>query len=183
MWPMDGTTMRANALPGTLSRARALGRAIREAKASGADPVAAACTLLGGFVLFTGEDLQESETTGGGFDVGTVSLTCGSERLVIYNQNENLIAWSSARDTPVALAPDLICYLTTEGQPFSNATPDVERFATGKQVAVIAVPAKNLGFDSPAIVQAFASLLATLGYPGPYVPVDTLNPGLAAGGG
>jgi DUF917 family protein len=169
MWAMDGATMRAHAMPGTLSRAQAVGRAIREARTSGGDPVDAACRLLGGVVLFTGGILTASTSDSG---VTTTSLSSGSSQLTIYSLNdENLIAWDNTHDTPLAIAPDLVCYLTTDGQPFSNATADIERFATGKQVAVIGVPAAAVGFASPAIVAAFSGVLASLGYSGPYVPI------------
>jgi hypothetical protein len=172
LWAMNGATMRSRALPGTLSRAQAVGAALRKAVSSGQDPVKAVCGALPkARVLFQGENLQFTESSGGGFDVGTVTLDSGSARLIIYNQNENLIAWICGSNRPLAMAPDLICYLTTEGQPFSNATPDIVTFAKGKEVAVIGVPAADLGFATPPIVAAFAPLLTQLGYPGPFVPL------------
>ena len=41
-------------VPGTMSECLALGRAIREAREAGEDPVAAACRAIGGTLLFQG---------------------------------------------------------------------------------------------------------------------------------
>ncbi|MCP6756220.1 DUF917 domain-containing protein, partial [Klebsiella pneumoniae] len=80
-----------------------------------------------------------AESTAGGFDTGVTTITTSdkSKKVWIYNQNENIIAWDDKRDTPIGMAPDLLCYLTTDGIPFTNA--DLSR-AKGKQVALIGAP-------------------------------------------
>jgi DUF917 family protein len=171
LWAMDGPTMQKQALPGTLTRARKLGETLRTAPAG--QKVQAVCSFLGGTVLFTGKKFNASEQSGGGFDVGTVTLTAldGKTTLTIYEQNENLIAWRSDRSAPVAMAPDLICYLTADGRPFSNAEPDVKTIKPDTEVAVIGVSAASLDFATPAVVASFARLLAATGYPGPFTPL------------
>jgi hypothetical protein len=74
----------------------------------------------------------------------------------VVNQNENLVAWTSTSSHPVALAPDLIVFMTADGQPFSNADLELTK---GKDVVVIA---------------AFMPVLQAAGYGGPWLPVEKL---------
>jgi hypothetical protein len=83
-----------------------------------------------------------------------------------------LIAWRTDLETPIAMAPDLICYLTEDGRPFSNAKPDVEKIGKDTKVAVIGVPAAPLAYATPWVIESFAKLLRSLGYPGPYLPLE-----------
>jgi uncharacterized protein len=174
LWSLDGTTMTKRALPRTLTRAWALGRALREAPAG--QKVKTVCTFLGGTVLFEGQGIEAKEQTAGAFDLTVVTLRAvdGDAEMVIYGQNENLIAWRSDTTTPVATAPDLICYLTDDGRPFSNAQPDISSITPATRVAVIGVPAKPLSYGSRYVIGSFAGLLRQLGYPGPYVPLTAV---------
>lgn len=164
LWAMDGATMRLRALSGTLERARRVGELLR-----GPDPVAAVTAFLGARELFRGSRLTVHEQSGGGFDVGTVTLQAGAEQLTIYATDENLIAWRSGQSAPVAMAPDLICYLTADGVPFSNAEQDIGAITPDTEVVILGVPAAGLGFATPPVVASFAGVLAGMGYPGPYV--------------
>jgi uncharacterized protein len=171
LWAMDGDTVRRTALAGTTERARALGAALR---AGGSDPVQAVTDFLGGRVLFRGAIASQQEQTTGGFDLGSVVLAAGGRSFRIVNQNENLVAWSDAATHPVALAPDLICYLTADGRPFSNA--DVSDPCSGEvvikgEVAVIGAPVDAAMRD---LVDAFLPVLRQAGYGGPYEPIEQL---------
>ncbi|MGH2915074.1 MAG: DUF917 domain-containing protein [Solirubrobacteraceae bacterium] len=168
LWSMSGSDMKRAALPGTLTRAWKLGEALRTAPAG--EKVQTARHFLGGVLLFEGDHLSASEQTGGGFDVNTITLRALDRRceLVIYGQNENLIAWRSDRSEPIAMAPDLICYVTEDGRTFSNATPDLAEIHPSTKVAVIGVPAASLGYATKWVIASFAKLLSHLGYPGPY---------------
>jgi uncharacterized protein len=165
--------VRRAALPGTTERARALGAALRAALAGGADPVRAVTDFLGGRVLFRGTIASSEEQTTGGFDLGAVVLENAGRSFRIVNQNENLIAWSDGRAHPVALAPDLICYLTVDGRPFSNA--DLSIPGSG-EVAVIGA-AVDAAMRDPAIIAAFLPALRQAGYGGPYLPIEQLGEG------
>lgn len=170
LWALSGTQL-GGALPGALARAWGLGKALREAPPDA--KVETVCTFLGGTVLFEGDHIQATEETSGAFDVDVITLRAleGDAELVIYGQNENLIAWRSDTPQPIAMAPDLICYLTEAGQPFSNATPDIGEISPTTKVAVIGVPAKPLSYASPYVIQSYTGLLRKLGYPGPYRPL------------
>jgi DUF917 family protein len=175
-WTMNGKTLNipGNAVKGTTSQAMALGQALANAIGSGQDPVLAVMQNMEkpNFVLCTGTIKDSMEATSGGFDFGTVVISAddGSE-VTIYNQNENLIAFSNRSYAPLAMGPDLICYLTTKGQVFSNA--DFKTLPKNAQIAVIGVPARVM--RSQFILNQFAIALAGIGYAGSYVPIEKLN--------
>ncbi len=175
-WTMNGKTLNipGNAVKGTTSQAMAIGQALANAIGSGQDPVLAVMQNMEkpNFVLCTGIIKDSSEATSGGFDFGTVVISAddGSE-VTIYNQNENLIAFSNRSYVPLAMGPDLICYLTTKGQVFSNA--DLDTLPKGAKIAVIGVPARVM--RSQFILNQFAIALAGIGYAGSYVPIEKLN--------
>ncbi len=99
-----------------------------------------------------------------------ISADDGSE-VTIYNQNENLIAFSNKSYVPLCMGPDLICYLTTKGQAFSNA--DLQTLPKNARIAVFGVPARVM--RNSFILNQFAIALAGIGYAGAYVPVEKLN--------
>jgi DUF917 family protein len=172
-WTMRGATMKTAAIPHTLTYARELGQTLRAAREGGENPVEAVRQFLDGYLLFIGRMLAPHEQTQGGFDFGTVVLQNDdkTEQVWIYNQNENLIAWSTQKASPIAMGPDLICYLTTDGQTFSNA--DLAG-VQGKEVALIGARCTDELRD-PSIVAAFQQALRNLGYAGPYVPLEELQ--------
>jgi DUF917 family protein len=170
MWTMNGATVRTVAVEGTTTYALELGRAIRAAAAC--DKVAAACAYMGGWLLGHGTIVGHSEETSGGFDLGTVSIKLDDgSTLTVYNQNENLIAWSSGSPRPLGMAPDLICFMDDDGVGFSNADP---QSAVGKPVNVIAQPSIP-AMRVPYIVTQFLAQLESIGYGGPYVPIESLR--------
>lgn len=172
LWSMTGAEMKRVSLTNTLSAAQRLGAALREARGRGTDPVAAALRELAGRRLFVGEGLTAESRTVGGFDLLTIQLSSpgGADTFTIHAQNENLIAWDGAQYRPAAMIPDLICYLTTDGQPFSNADLDLAR---GKRVAVIGAPA-GARFRTPSVMAAAKALLAGIGYAGRNASIDDL---------
>ncbi len=177
-WSMTGAVMNAAAVPNTTSYAIGLGAALRMALASGDDPVKTVVDYLGGLVLFQGTISDSGSSTKGTVDYGTVTMTNPSGELVtIFNQNENLIAWSNKKDHPLAMGPDLLCYLTTTGQVFSNA--DFAMLPKNAQVALIGVPSIP-AMRSPFIIQQFLKALAVTGYAGNYVPIEKLHPAALA---
>ena len=162
LWTMSGASMKKVVIPNTMSYARDLGAMLRKAISAKKDPVEAVSSFLQGKILFSGKIANVQQSTEGGFDFGAITLKNRTTTLTIYNQNENLIAWSSKSTQPLAMAPDLICYLTTDGQPFSNA--DLQ-LAKNKEVAIIAAPCASQ-MRAPSIVAAFQTSLAKMGYSG-----------------
>jgi DUF917 family protein len=172
LWHMQGRVARKHASQGSLTFARQLGGVIR--KARGGSPVEAARQYLGGRVLFQGTIAGFEAQTAGGFDVDIANLQNQSgEDFSVYSQNENLIAWSNRRAAPAAMCPDLICYLTLDGEVFTNADA-AGIWQKRKEVAVIGAPAPK-DLTTPPIQRAFLKTLHSLGYGGPYVPLDILE--------
>jgi uncharacterized protein len=172
LWAMTGAQMKRSAVRGTTTYAIDLGRTIREARTAGRPPWEAAARFMGGRVLFHGTVTSVDEEVSNSFDVGQVVVrdADGCE-LRVYDENENLMAWSSRRARPLCLAPDLICYMTAGGVPFSNADPEM---APGTAVYVLVAPSIP-ELRVPYIVGQFETTLRKMGYGGPYVPVEELE--------
>ena len=107
---VSGRQLKANLIPGFLTKSIRIGRAAREAVEAGRDPVAAVVAAGDGFLLFRGI-VKRSESRGEqGFGwteaylAGTGAFA-GSE-YKIYNKNENMVAWRDGKLS--AAAPDLI---------------------------------------------------------------------------
>jgi len=166
---MNGSTLRRSAIVGTLQQAQSLGAVLRWAREHGADPGQAILSHLEnrGKLLFTGEVVRITTQTIGGFDFFTVVLQNDDGAQVwIYSQNENMLAWRDDDYAPIAMSPDLICYLTPDGQPLSNT--DLRQ---GEWVSVIGVQARP-EMREEVFVKAFLTIFKRLGYPGPYVSIE-----------
>lgn len=169
LWAMRGATMKSHIIPGTITDAREAGSTLATLHC-GEGWASAAASALHGRLLGVGRITEASESTAGGFDMGRVTFSIGDGvSLVVLNKNENLIAWRSDRTSPVAIGPDLICYLASDGTAFSNA-----ELVHGSDVAVIALPAGSKMRDD-FIVAQFRAALLSLGYPGPCLPLNSLS--------
>lgn len=164
---MDGATLAKVIVPHTLTRARDLGRTLRR---NPGDALAAVLEATGGYLLFRGVVTSISSVTSGGFDHGVVTIeNDDGETATVVNENENLIAWSSRRDRPLALAPDSICYLGKNGETMSNVGLQEKQFVY--LIGLAAVPQIRI----PYFFDIFGQTLATMGYYGPYVPIEDLQ--------
>jgi uncharacterized protein len=185
IWAMDGETLKRQKNPpiisGTITRALQLGRKIREATETGKDPVEEVLNFLNkgclfglkcrAFKLFEGTIEQVTEETEGGFDLGTVTLKNGDREVYIINKNENLIAWDKNKLQPLAIAPDLICYLTPDGKTWTNG--DNLKDKVGQKLVLIGVKAEEV-LRQGLIFQAFQNVLQEVGYYGTYMPIEVL---------
>lgn len=173
-YALDGQTMhdKQSVIPSTISRAWRLGLTLREAKEQGKDPVEAALAFFRGraFELFRGKIQDVSEQTQGGFDRGIVTIKNGDREVYVIYQNESLMAWRNDSSQPIAMAPDLICYLTPNGIPLTNAD-DLQK---GQELVLIGVKAPEQ-LRSGSILAAFQEVLNLMGYYGPYVPIENLH--------
>ncbi|HVK74534.1 MAG TPA: DUF917 family protein [Kofleriaceae bacterium] len=166
LWPMTGATAATSVVAGTTTYAQGLGAAIRVAPPGGA--IAAAVEYTQGVVLGRGTISAVTAQTAGGFDTTTIVVACadGTE-LRVFAQNENLIAYSSASPAPLAMAPDLLGWITPQGTTFSNADPEL---VAGTDVALLAMPCPP-AMRTPFYVDQFLAELRAAGYGGPYVPL------------
>lgn len=125
-YPMSGRQLKSTIVPRTLSLNERVGKALREAKASGENVVEAALKVTNGYLLTKGKIKKKTEEVRGGFDCGKV---CVGDMVVDY-KNENIMIWKGNK--PISMAPDSICWLGLDGEPLTNAD-----ISEGIEVAVI----------------------------------------------
>ncbi|HHC24038.1 MAG TPA: DUF917 domain-containing protein [Desulfobacterales bacterium] len=165
---MSGETLhRENAVVrNTLTKARDIGRVIRK---NPNEAVEAVISLLKAHKLFDGAVVDISEQSKGGFNIGTVVIENGKNKVHVLNQNENIIVWSSEKNYPVAMAPDLICYLGDDGKPVSNTAME-----KGQYLTLIGVEAPK-EMTTRYIINEFSGLYRSFEYFGPYVPLKDIR--------
>jgi len=192
MYRMRGEVV-ANALPvtDTLVLSKTIGTTLKT------DGATAACDQLCndfGFeyakVIFSGRIIAVNTGTSGGFDDGRVTLQSvddSNSQMVIYFQNENIVAWDLNQSAPVGLAPNLIAYslrvdsntANSGALGFSNA--DIHPAGEHKyQIKIDGViyedPIVDISLIAPhpgliksaqyePIRKAFEDLVLTMGYP------------------
>jgi DUF917 family protein len=171
-WTVNGRTLREKLVLNSVSKCEAVGKSIKKAVKEGKDPVKEAAAVSGGQELIRGKISDISTKTIGGFDFGRTTIE-GTEKyagktLFIDFKNENMIAWKRENE-PVAMVPDLICLITKEGEPLTNADTK-----TGMEVAVIAVPAHDKWKAHPRGFDIWRHILEKMGYTGPYKPISKL---------
>jgi len=133
-------------VPGTITESQAVGRAIREARDAGADPVRAAAKALGGWVLFLGR-IVAREWRNTGYMEGTHEVEgegdFAGHRLKLWFKNENHVSWLDGAE--YVASPDLmeVCDATT-GEPLVNTY-----LQEGDRIAVVAAKRRDV-WDSPA---------------------------------
>jgi DUF917 family protein len=133
-------------IPQTMSECLALGRAIREAREAGSDPVMAACDALDGRLLFRGT-VTGRDWANTGYMEGTHELEGSGDfaghLLAVWFRNENHVTWLDGE--PWVASPDLIEFCDPEtGEPLVNTYLEL-----GQEIAVVGRRRRDQ-FDSPA---------------------------------
>ena len=166
---MRGNDVRRSMSLGTLTRAEAIGSAIRRAQEQHGNPVSAAISAIGGYLLFAGKIVDVLRTTSRGFALGNARIAgidqwSGSE-LELDFQNEHLVA---RRDNQVvATVPDLIAALDNQtGEPVNT-----EAMRFGLRVSVLGAPC-DPRWRSPAGLDVVGPRY--FGYNLEYRPVEEL---------
>ena len=155
------------------------------------------------YELCSGTLYKAENVTEGGFDHGKVVIKGKDEgkTFTILFQNENLLAWDSTSDTPLAMAPDAIAYVVDDDQVvYSNGDLIGEDNAlietlVGSMVSVIGIAAQPELRDYEVkksmlrakrlqsindkkegeIIHSFELALEKFGYYGVYVPIEYLQ--------
>lgn len=141
MMSFSGSHIRTGAVTGTISKAIRVGRAIREATDAGNDPIAAAATAAGGYVLFRGRVLAQLNEDKGSFIWGDERIEGTGEfaghSFRIWYKNENHMSWFDG--DPYVMSPDAVTVLDAEtGHGLSNFAHN--DWTWGREVGVIGVP-------------------------------------------
>ena len=114
--PMPSGEMKEILVRGTLTKSLALGRAVRQAREAGGDPIEAAVQATGGWRLFdgivTGKDWEDR----GGYMYGTIHIDgtgdYEKQKLDVWFKNENHVSWLNGE--PWICSPDLVTLAYTE---------------------------------------------------------------------
>lgn len=168
---MDGAMCKKAMIPSAVSVAEKAGRIVRDAKSAGKDFIEPLQAEFGGYHLITGKVEKMTTETKKGFDFGRfVVKGLGSndgDTLVVDYKNENMIAKKNGR--LVAMVPDLICTISSDAQPLTNAD-----LSEGMEIAVLAFPCDGKWRENDRH-QVFKHVLDMLDYSGPYVHIEDLN--------
>ncbi len=122
------------AIPNTLSKSKNLGTALREARASGNDPIIPIKQALDGSILFDGKIKQFNVKDEGGFVIGDVIITNEEkDQFKVWFKNEYLVTWKNER--PFVTSPDLICIV--DKQTGEGLTPWGDDFTKDREVVVL----------------------------------------------
>lgn len=136
---LKGNIMKNIVVRKTATKCLNLGKAIREAREAGRNPVEAAKDETNGWILFEGEvsgkDAQDRE----GYYWGTHTITgsgkYAGDEFKIWFKNENHITWLNGN--PYVTSPDIIVVVNRKtGEPKTNTSIKI-----GDEVAVIGVEA------------------------------------------
>jgi hypothetical protein len=165
-WVVSIATLKKCLVTNSISRAERIGRTIREAKAGGRDVVKEVIAITDGKELFRGRIRKIEMRTEEGFDFGRTTIEGMDDdkgkAFVIDSKNENMIAWQDEK--PVAMVPDLITMITTEGEPLNNA--DTKE---GMELAIIGIHAPEPWMRTPDGFHNWKHILDKLGYQGSYI--------------
>jgi DUF917 family protein len=134
---LSGRETKEVIVPGTLTRCLSLGRAIRQARERGDDPVQAAIEHTDGWLLFEGEVTGKDWDDQGGLMFGTIHIRgtgdYAGHTLDVWFKNENQVSWLDGE--PYVCSPDLVTIADREtGQGFTNTV-----IAAGHRVAVVGI--------------------------------------------
>lgn len=158
---------RETVVPGTLTLSYELGKAVRQARQAGKDPVAEAVRMLEGWELFRGEVTGKEWEDKEGVMVGTTHIRgtgpYAGHSMDVWFLNENHVAWLDG--SPYVFSPDLIILADpASGEGYTNT-----EIKAGHPVAVLGTrvfPA----FRSPKGIEFFGPRY--WGFDFDYVPIE-----------
>lgn len=159
-----------------LLKARALGRHIRECIQDQLSCFNAIEALDGAHCVMKGRLSNVITMTSNGFDwvAQEYQEEDSGNKYYVISQNENMILWVDDLSTPIAMAPDLICCLSSDASLMSNdeiidawkkdyADPRL------KEMAIFTVDAAPQ-INQPWFHQHFSTIFKRFGFFGSYHP-------------
>ncbi len=171
-WVVNGYQIRKNLEPEVIAKSEMIGKTLNKAKNDGKSPVAEIIKETAGYELIRGKITKIETKTVAGFDFGRTVVKGTDEfegkEISIDFKNENMIAWKTENE-PLAMVPDLICTLTVNGEPLTNADT-----AEGLKISVIALPASEKWRKHPKHFDVWKPILEKIGYKGAYLCIEDL---------
>ncbi|MEM4721452.1 MAG: DUF917 domain-containing protein [Candidatus Methanomethylicaceae archaeon] len=167
--PVKGKVLKKAIIPGGVSKAMEIGKAFREAKETGKDPILAVIQASGGEEIFRGEVFHFDWEDREGFLWGTLIVRGEKQykghELKIWMKNENLISWFDGK--PYVVSPDLICILDSNtGEAITNS-----KMREGRKIVVFAIPTHPF-WRSPEAIDLVSP--KHFGFDIPYIPMEEL---------
>ncbi len=146
---LSGKDVKRATIHGALSEAILFGRTVREAAASGKDPVQALLTVSHGYKLFQGRVSKADEKGERGFTWWDVELAgvnqYAGHTYRVWVKNENIVSWLDGQ--PDVMSPDLLY----------NLDPKTGRAVAGSGLGGYPVGAEVVMLGRPALAAAFRS--------------------------
>jgi DUF917 family protein len=140
--PRTGREIKDHGVLGSVSRIIRIGEAVRGARATRIDPIAAALQAERGILLFQGKVHDVARRTTGGFVRGQATIAgleaCEGEEFQVDFQNEFTVGRHDG--TLRVMVPDLICVLDSE----SGEAIGTETIRYGQRVSVVSLPAADV---------------------------------------
>jgi uncharacterized protein len=165
-YAIQGRQMRESIIPGTTTLIEGIGKIISSCRDRHKELCTSLITEFCGFLIGEGRVIDVKGETRGGFDFGVVTLE-GKQDLTVFFQNENMLAFRN--DKLLAMVPDLICAVSSEGIPLTNA--DIE---VGMELSYLGFQAHDR-FRTERAIGCFTPILAAMGYTEGFQPVEGLN--------
>lgn len=165
-YPMDGATLKKVVIPDTLSLCEKTGGIIRHLQPSGKEISSRLQKELGMTELCEGRVTSKVTEARGGFDYGYVEVKGKKDTLRVLFKNENIIALRNKK--VVAMIPDLVCWISGDGDPLTNA--DVKK---GQKVIAMGLGAHKM-VRTPKAIAAFRHLYAEQGRKESFRPIERL---------
>jgi len=169
--PMKGSQVGGAVVHNSVSKCIDLGRAIRESKQNGTNPIEPILKTVDGVKLFEGSVSTFKREESGAFMRGEFTIegsgTHLGHTLKVWFKNENLVSWLDGKR--YVTCPDSICVVDTKtGLGLSNWGND---FAGGRRVTVFGIKAHEL-FRTAKGLERFGPM--AFGYDNEYTPVEIL---------
>lgn len=150
----------------SISKALAIGKAVREAREGGKDPVEALLNLCKGVKIGSGKITDIDRVISRGFLHGVVRIQTKSEQIELDFKNEYLVAKRDGKI--VATTPDILMLLEEE----TCAPIDSQSLQFGLKVHLVALPAPTL-WTTPAGLALVGP--RHFGYETDYQPISNLK--------
>jgi DUF917 family protein len=135
-YPMTGRQLKEAVIPRTISGALKLGRALEQARATGADPLAVVGSEVGGRHVFSGRVVKLAEREDEGFYATIVELASEPAGTVAHLTIQNETMLLTLNDTLAAVFPDLVLMLDPETGRGILST----ELAAGRPLALVTAP-------------------------------------------
>lgn len=137
-FPLDADQVQKCTIPKSVSKAISLGKAVREARGSGKDPMEAILNLCKGIKIGSGKVVDIDRAIEKGFLHGTVAIQEGKNAIELEFKNEYLLAKRNGK--VIATTPDILTVLEQE----TGTAVETSALEYGLKVHLVALPAPSI---------------------------------------